>query len=182
MDNKIKNSENFLDKIVKKNNGFSTPKNYFNDHEERFSSFLIEEKISKKDVFATPENYFDTLEEEILTKVTKKEAPTTVISLKRKIYKVASIGIAASILLFLSINFYNNTSKTKISFDNLAKNDIENWFLETPYEITTEDIATIINANDLNTIDLAFTDIKSDAIEDYLIYNDDEIILTNEFN
>ncbi len=178
MDDKIKNSEAFLNSVAKKQSGFSVPENYFKESENYLANFLTEEQIPKKNSFSTPDNYFDTLEDSILAKATKK--PTKVISLKKNLLKIMSIGVAASILLLLGINFYNTTNDSKVSFDDLAKNDIENWFIDDSYEITTEDITAFINLEEVNTIDLAFTTIKNNDIEEYIINNNDEILLDND--
>jgi hypothetical protein len=180
MKNKIKNSEVYLNSVLGKENSFSVPKNYFNDLEKRFSNFLIEDKISNKKVFLTPNSYFDTLEDKIIPKVTLKEKNIKIISLKQRIYKVIPFGIAASILLFISVNYFNNFN-TEVSFDNLALSDIETWILDNSSEITSQDIVTFIPTENINTNVFEFTTLNDKDIEDYIIYNDNTSIL-NEIN
>ena len=180
MEDKIKNSEAYLNSVLGKENGFSVPKNYFNEIDERLSMVFMEEKIPNKKSFATPESYFDNLEDAILSKVTLAKKDTKVISFKQKIYKAIPFAIAASIALLISINYFSNFN-SEINFDNLAQSDIETWILENNSEMTSQDIATFISLDGINTNDFAYTNIDDEDIEDYIIYNDNTTLL-NEIN
>ena len=180
MENNIKNSEAYLNSVLGKENGFSIPENYFNDVEERLSCFLTEDSIIKKKPFTTPDSYFESLEDIIISKVSTEVNTTKVISLKQRIIKVIPIGVAASIMLFISLNYLNNFN-TEVSFDNLAESDIETWILENSTEMTSQDIATFIPTENIITDDFTFTTIDSQEIEDYIIYNDKTSLL-NEIN
>ncbi len=180
MEEKIKNSELYLNSVLGEKSNFSAPKDYFNNIENRFFISLAEQNIPNKDGFSTPNSYFDSLENSILSKVKSKEKTIKVISLKQRFYKIIPAAIAASIALFISINYFTNKN-TEINFDNLAQTDIENWFLESSSNITSEDIATFINVDDINVNDFAYTNIDDDDIEDYIIYNENTTLL-NEIN
>jgi len=178
MEDKTKNSEEFLNSVLGNKNGFSIPKDYFENSEERLLGFLSEEKLPNKNPFSTPNLYFDSLEETIFNKVTAVEKTTKIISLKDRIYKVIPFGMAASILLFVGLTYFNNTN-TEVNFDNLAQSDIETWIIDNSYDMTTQDIATLIPAENIYTSDFAFANIDDDEIEDYIISNDTTIL--NEY-
>lgn len=180
MEKKLKNSEAYLTSLFKKENGFSVPKNYFEDTEARLQSFLSEDKIPKKKTFSTPEFYFDNLEDEIITKVTSKERKPRVFSLMQKKYKLATIGIAASIILSIGIGYFNDFT-SEVNFENLSQNDIESWILENSSEITSQEIANYIPFESKNTTDFILANINDQEIEEYIIYNDSSILL-NEIN
>ncbi|PWG05119.1 hypothetical protein [Polaribacter aquimarinus] len=180
MKEKIKNSELYLDSVLGKKSGFSTSKDYFDDVEEHFFIALAENAIPKKDAFSTPTSYFNNLEDSILDSLKSEKKNIKVISLKQKFYKIIPAAIAASIALFISINYFNKEN-IETRFDNLAETDIETWFLENSSSITSEDIATFVSVDNMNMNDFAYTNIDNDLIEDYIIYNDNTTLL-NEIN
>lgn len=180
MENNIKNSEDYLKSVLKKSTGFSAPKNYFSEVEEKLSYFIFEEKLPKESGFKTPDTYFDTLENSILDKVTQKKE-VKVISLKDRLLKFIPIAAAASVVLFISINLFNNNTTETVNFDNLAQIDIENWIVENATELIIDDFAMILDAEIMNEDDFAFTDLKNDAIEDYIINTDNTSLLNENY-
>lgn len=180
MENKLKNSEAHLKSLFEKDNGFSVPKNYFKDTEAQLLGFLLEDKIVKKVSFSTPELYFDNLENSIITKVTLKEKKPTVFSFKQKKYKLAVIGIAASIMLTIGIGYFSDVT-SEANFKNLTQNDIENWILNSSSEILPQEVATYIPFENNYTTDFVFANINDQEIENYIIYNENYLLL-NEIN
>ena len=176
MENKIKNSETYLKSVLGKENGFSVPKNYFEDLDEQIGLIIDKEKFSKKNGFSTLSNYFDALEDKIVSRVISKEKETKVISLRQRILKVIPAAIAASIALFISLTYFN-TSNTEINFDNLAQSEIETWFLESSSSLTIESIAEFIPIEDLNMNDFSYANIDDEVIEDYIISNENSTFL-----
>ncbi|GAB7257601.1 hypothetical protein [Polaribacter sp. OB-PA-B3] len=180
MENNIKNSEDFLKSVIKKNTGLSAPKNYFENAEDKFSAFLKEEKFPKENGFSIPNNYFDALEDSILNKVnTPKKGK--VISLKDRIIKFIPVAAAACVALFLSINFYNNFKTDEINFDSLAEVDIENWVIENASDISDEDFATLIHNEVNNENDFAFASLNNTDIENYIIDSDNTSLLNENY-
>ena len=178
MEQEINKSEAFLKSVLHNSTGFSVPENYFNTAEDRFSSFLKEKELPKESGFSIPENYFKKLEKSILEKTgLKKEAK--VISLKSKFLKYTSYAAAASIALFLSINYFTSLNDSEINFDLLERTDIENWIVENSNELSDKDFVAILHSEISNENDFAITDLQSDAIEEYII-NIEESSLLNE--
>lgn len=176
MENKVKNSETYLKSVLGKESGFSLPKNYFESLDEQIDLILAEENLSNENSFSTPDNYFNALEDKIISRVTSKEKETKVISFRDRMLKVIPSAIAASIALFISINYFN-TFNTEISFDNLAQSEIETWFLESSSNLTTEDIASFIPMDEIVVNNFAYTDIDDEVIEDYIISNENSTFL-----
>ena len=180
MENNLKNSEAHLKSLFEKENGFSVPKNYFKDTKAQLMGFLLEDKIVKKKTFSTPELYFDNLEDTIIAKVTLKEKKLTIFSFKQKKYKLAAIGIAASIMLSFGIGYFSNFTSEE-NFENLTQNDIESWILNSSTDITPQEVASYIPFENKNTTDFIFANINDQEIENYIIYNENYMLL-NEIN
>jgi len=168
MNNELANSINYIKEKTGKDSGFSIPKDYLTGIEDDFMMKLKEEKLPKTTSFDTPNTYFDNLESEILDKITStKEKKGKVISLKSKLRTFIPASIAASLLLFIGLQFLNTKTNTSINFDELSSMDIENWFDETTTYSNTELAFTF--EDDLDDSELAFStvNINNDAIEDY---------------
>ncbi|WP_299670873.1 hypothetical protein [uncultured Polaribacter sp.] len=179
MKNNIENSEEFLKSVLNKSTGFTTPKNYFSETEDRFSMFLMEDKLSNTKSFKTPDNYFDKLEDKILERTFLKKE-TKVISLKDRLFKYIPITAAASVVLFLSINYFSiSTTSNKVNFDAIAQADIENWIFDNSTDLSDEDFVAVLNNEIVNENDFAFTSLENDIIEDYII-SSENISLLNE--
>lgn len=180
MENKINNNEDFIKSVINKNTGFSAPKNYFSDAEDRFCSFITEDKLSNDTGFTIPENYFEELEVSVLNKIfVKKEVK--VISLKNRLLKYIPISTAAAVALFLSINYFNPFSEKEVSFDTIAQSEIESWIIENSNELSDEDFVALLNSEITNENDFALTDISNDDIEEYLIYSENTTILNENY-
>ena len=178
MNNELENSINYIKEKTGNNSGFSIPKDYLNGIEDDFMLKLKEEELPKTTPFDIPDTYFDNLETAILNKVTNTPKKGKVISLKNKLYKFIPASIAASLLLLITTQFFNNQSNT-ISLDDLSYTDVENWFEENTIYTDTE---MVFNFED-NVDDIDFTltsvNINDNAIEDYL-NSIDESYLINE--
>ena len=175
MRDNIKNSENFVTAVSGKETGFATPKNYFKDSELRFSSFISEEKLPKDVSFKTPSNYFDTLEDSILEKINLPEKEVKVITLQQKLWRLIPVAVAASLILFFSLNPFQAKG---VSFEAIADNDIEIWFNDSATEINTEDISFIFSDEDLIDDTFSLTSISDTSLEEYIITLDHSAILS----
>jgi uncharacterized protein (DUF924 family) len=176
MENDRNNNENFVKSELRKDTGFIAPKNYFKDVEDNFSVFLLKDKFPKENSFTTPKDYFEELEQSIVNRITiKKEVKT--LSLKMHLLKYIPYATAASVALFLSLNYFISSAAKDASFDTLVQSDIEHWVVENSSELSDQDFATLIYSNLTNENDFALTDIKNDAIEEYIINSEDSSIL-----
>ena len=74
------------------------------------------------------------------------------------------MAAAASVLLFIGINYF---STQKTTFDDITITDIESWFENGYGETYTEELATAINTSDIE--DDLFASISDESLENYLL-------------
>lgn len=178
MNNELKNSINYLKGKTHNSSGFSIPNNYLDGIEDDFFLKLKEEQLPKSTSFDVPDTYFDTIETEILNKITNPLKKGKVISFKNKFHKLIPVAVAASLLIFITTQFYNNEKKN-ISFDELSYIEVENWFNENTIYTETELVYSFEDDIEYNAIAMTNENINDDAIEDYL-NSIDESNLINE--
>tara|TARA_B110001450_G_scaffold58087_1_gene54769 strand:+ start:1253 stop:1798 length:546 start_codon:yes stop_codon:yes gene_type:complete len=181
MSNKKKNSEEFLNSISGKKNGFSVPKNYFNTIEEVIHVKLIEERFKNKSGFEIPNTYFKEFEEGILAKVVSPSTvnETKIISFKQRILKIIPITVAASVLIFIGLNSFVFDKNAELTLDALSENEIEYWLNSS--DIYLNDIAIVESENLLEENDFYFSSIGDEIIEEYM-YSIDNSYLLYELN
>lgn len=151
----MKNAKKHIDieALNYKGAGFSTPKNYFEG---------IETKVFAKINSDIPDNYFDSIEDKVFAKLASEKQTVKVISFKSRIVKrFIPILAAASLVLFIGLNFLNKSETT--TFDSLEISDISTW-LDSENNIThtyalgalldTDDITTLSNTSTLEDIQL----------------------------
>ena len=166
MENKIKNSEEYLNSILGKKSGFSIPKNYFNTTEDAIEAKLSEEKFTKEKGFTIPDSYFKELENDILAKVSPTKKETKVISFKERILKFIPIAAAASVILFIGLNSFVFNKTEELTLDSLSDVDIEYWLDSNT--INTNDVTVILQEDLLDEDDFYFATLEDENIEDYI--------------
>ncbi len=167
-----------VEKLSKKE-GFSTPDSYFDTIEDS-----VFEKIQKenkqavqlpndgKSGFTIPENYLETVEETISAKLNDTTTQVPVIDFKAIILKrVIPLAVAASLLLFIVVNYNSKT----ISFETIASAEIEQWIEADLITLETYEIAEVYNDTELENQPFSTED-ESELI-DYLNGIDIESIL-----
>jgi hypothetical protein len=185
--------KNILDEIKKSGAGFSEPKGYFEDMEDRLvvnlsldkakkvqskSAELIMHKLkpNKLDVigkshgFTTPAGYLDEDVKQLIIPRTKKINSLNYLGLS----KWLNLSIAASILLFIGLGFYLSRN-TNIKMAELNTDEIENWIDTDLVSFNSFEIAELFEDVELES------DLYSDEeVEAYLDNIDIEnIILDN---
>ncbi len=162
-----------IEKLKSKGTGFVVPKGYFD---------TIESEVFTKLSDDIPKNYFDTLEDTVFARLNNEVKPDVkVLSFKQKfVRRYAPMFAAASVVLFIVLNFYNTSNK--LSFESLDTENISTWLEYTTYDtsssyvlgalLDSEDIdkLAIINENDIN--DLQLLDyLDKTNIEDIILNN-----------
>ncbi|WP_397363141.1 hypothetical protein [Olleya sp. R77988] len=142
-----------------KETGFKTPQNYFEGLEDRILTHATLESLTKSTGFKTPEDYFDTIETSVLEKLNKPEPK--VIPLFRRKSVLAISSIAAALVLFFSLNLFNNTSTIEI--DHLDTVTVEDYLLD---ELETTDLSLLISNTELTQSH--FIDYNVQSLEDYI--------------
>jgi hypothetical protein len=175
------NSAAYLKSVLKKGTGFKTPENYFSGVENRFSSFLSEEKIPKKAGFNAPDRYFDNLENLILSKVSSTKKDTKIISFKDRVLKIVPFVAAASILLFIGLNSFVFEDSKNISLDDISENEVENWISYNINSLSEDDVMYAYTDINFSETDVFSSSINYGEIENYVIEEDNlYLILEND--
>ncbi|WGH75904.1 hypothetical protein P8625_01695 [Tenacibaculum tangerinum] len=174
MDKKLKHTIQFIHQQVGRNSGFSTPENYFNEVEETINTSIFLDSLPKEKAFNTPDGYFDSIESSIQSKITTEQtAPIKVISLRKRMLQYIPVAVAASVLLFIGMNYF---STQQITFEDITISEIESWYENGYGDVDSSELAAILNTSDLEDDILA--SISDEIVEDYLIDIDTPILLT----
>jgi hypothetical protein len=115
--------------------------------------------------FKTPEGYFEALESK-LSEQLPANAPKVIAFYQRK--STWYYAVAATIVVLLSIPIYQNFYQTSGEVDALVLED----YIATHADISTEDLATVLEKEDLEKIKLELN-LGEEAIEDVLLNNND---------
>ncbi|WP_438712499.1 hypothetical protein ACSTS3_09250 [Aquimarina muelleri] len=170
------------DKLHKNNGGFKVPEEYFENLESRLSKktpFKTEKKLLSKTKYSSgfkiPDEYFVGFENKILRKVKETKSKRKVISLitRKNILYFSSIAAMIAIIISLSIS-----KESELSFNDITVADIYTYFNEENIELSTIEIATLLESDVSYTETLEKELINEDVILDYLSrgYLDDDII------
>lgn len=159
---------------MKKNikNPFKTPQNYFDSFEDKLMDKLStkESVMPKARGFTVPDNYFDTFNEKLTSKLNKETKVIPLYPIK-KIMAIAA-SIAAIAIIFLGYN-WNRTEELSIS--DLANTDIEAYFENNEFDLTSYEIAEVLPFTDTEFSNMLNSSIENENILDYLSDN------TNDF-
>ncbi len=153
---------------IEKNEGFAVPNLYFEKLDAKILSKLDSSEIPKKTGFTTPKNYFENFE---INSINISPENKVINLLSNQYKKFISMAVAASLLLFIGINYFANHQKT-INLDDLTANEIENWMDDNLIGLNSYDIAEVYKEIDINNNSLYF----EDEISDYLEEEDLEIM------
>ena len=178
MEKNKKHINNDLTSKLKDKPGFTTPQNYFNEVEDNFFTKVFESKLPKQSGFDVPTNYFEKIEDTILNKVATSKKEAKIISLRDRLRKIIPIAAAASVVIFISINFFFKSTNT-VTLEDISTTEIENWYENGYGEINNNDIVLNFDDADFNDDELLISSIDEIDIENYLD-NIDPSILENE--
>ncbi|WP_242203657.1 hypothetical protein [Aestuariivivens insulae] len=157
--------------------GFKVPKDYFNNLEDSLLSNIRLKELASSSGFKTPELYFESVEEHIVKKTIDQE-PKKVISIFSKQNLIYVSGIAAAVLLLLTLVVFNH----KPQWNNLDTETVENYIIDE--NIDSYEIATLLLDDGLKEADFINYNLKDETIETYLLNNSDieDLILEKNYN
>lgn len=171
MENNSKHTtKDWLSKLSN-NDGFDTPKDYFDEIEDHFSIKLIEETFPDKNGFETPKSYFDNLENSILSKV---EIPkqAKVISMRNNVIRWSAIAASIAIIFVTTFALINNNEPTS--------DEMFAWLEDNIDSISTTELAYQFESSiDIEETELFTTEIDNNQLEYYLDENDTYILIEN---
>lgn len=127
---------------------FEVPKDYFKTVEDKVIHTI--KSNNQKNDFSIPENYFETLEDSVFEKIRRE--PKT-IRLKNRFVKTFIPLAAASLLLFITFQLFNDTSSTDL-LANLEVSEIENWIDNGDLELDSYEIAAIYENVDFEELEI----------------------------
>lgn len=165
-------------KTSKDNREFKTPEGYFEGFTDKLLDRISTSKdnqhnplLPKSDGFIVPDTYFEGLNSNIQEKLNQDK--TKVIPLNpRPKYLYYAAAVAALILMAIGIRFTNSAEP---SFEGLAKAEIEIYFENTDFDLSTYEIAEVIPVDDLEISDVLENQFEEENIIDYLDNNVDDI-------
>ena len=194
----LKNIAPNLFELKKLENGFSTPKNYFDSIEENVFSSIVLDSIGKKNSFEIPDNYFSLVEPSVLEKIRReddlvpssyfdsiedrvfekiKTEPKVVSFRKNIIQKIIPLAAAASIVLMITLQFFNANQNN--DFASIDVDDIEFWIENGDLNFSDSELAFLYEETEIETVSV-FDFYEEDEVFEYLNELDVEsLILTN---
>lgn len=153
----------------KSETGFGIPEGYF----ESFEPNILEtnKKSNPENGFTIPENYF----EDFKVNTHQTNTAAKVHSLPSNlILRIGYTAVAASILLFISLNLLENKNSENLS--QLSTEDIESWVYENASQFTTDDITAVFQENELTLNSFDY----NTEVNSYLSEKDIESMLIQE--
>jgi len=159
--------------------GFSTPDSYFENVENNILEKIQKEKSqqaklpsSKKAGFILPENYLKSVEGTISDKLKDDTKQVKVVNFRTTLIKrIIPFAVAASLLLFVILNYNSKTT----SFDTVAATEIEQWIEDDLITFETAEIAEVYNDTELEN--QVFSSEDENELVDYLNGTDIESLL-----
>lgn len=142
-----------LNKVKK--TGFKVPQNYFEEFE---NSILTEAKLKNlvsDSGFKAPKGYLDNFSVPI-------EKETKVISIFSKKNMLLVSSIAAAIVLFFSLNVFDNSP---LSFDDLDTTTVDNYILN---ETEIGDLTSLFQDNELSENQFINYSLSDEALDNYI--------------
>ncbi len=176
MNTKNKNSLDYIKSITQNKNGFSTPVNYFDSVEDTVFSKIKEQSFSKENAFTAPKDYFENFEDSLFEKINFPKKEVKVISLRARLLKVIPAAAAASVLLFIGLNYFSFSDTA--SFESISSEELENW-LDESYINNASSTVNFVDADfkDSNVLE-EVSSIKDEDILEYLNTIDSATLLT----
>lgn len=169
---------------MKKNditNPFKTPEGYFDSFQDKLMEKLSDEESeildfleNKNDGFKVPKGYFDGLQKDINKRLNDDVKVIPIKSFRNHFMATASVAAVALVLL----GFFWNTSD-QIDFADLANSDIETYFENNDFGLSSYEIAEEISVDQMVMGDFLETRFSDEHIVDYINENIDNI---NELN
>lgn len=159
----MKNNKNIAQNIP---NGFKVPKNYFESFEDDLFQKLAlnsDDVSSNGTGYTVPETYFNNVDEKLLDIVNSTQ-PVKVIKLLTYKNFAYTASIAAALILMFGLVFNKQKS---LDFETLEFATLH-YYIETA-DFSTNDIASLLNDDELSSEIILQEIISDEAIETYLM-------------
>ena len=158
-----------------KKNSFNTPDGYFESFNERLMNKINQEGaeatstvIPKSDGFAVPEAYFETLSDRLASRLAKNQAGKVIKLRPNKRFYYAVAAVAAIFLLIFTPIWKTDTP---VAFEDLASAEIESYLNLSELDMSSYEIAEVVDLESLQLSDVLEDDIEDENILEYLDEN-----------
>jgi len=151
-----------------KQSGFKTPDGYFDNLEDTiFNKLNTKSNLDSinNPGFNVPKDYFDIIEDNVFNTLKKDENEVKVISLFSRRNILYMSGIAATVVLMISVF----KPSSEISFDSIETELVE--FYISNHNINSADLATLWNETDFNEVAFDEYEFLDETVEDYILEN-----------
>lgn len=147
---------------------FKTPEGYFDSFQNELMAKLSEDKVAmpKDSAFKVPDNYFEMFNDKLKAKLNKEPKVIQLYPVKKILAFAASV--AAIAIIFLG---YNWNEKEDLNFSDLANADIEAYFENNEFDLTSYEIAEALPFTDTEFSNMLNSPIENENILDYLSDN-----------
>ncbi|MBQ4821808.1 hypothetical protein [Aquimarina sp. MMG016] len=168
------------DNLHTNDNGFKIPEGYFDNFEKKLMNHIDADmsKNTSETGFKVPDDYFESLEDGLFQKISNEKPKGKVISLfsKRNIFYFS--GIAAMIAIIFSVVVTKQSDS--LDFNTLAIADIQAYYDEGNIELSSIEIASLLEEEVNYLSPFEEKSISDDALLEYLSDEDldDEIIFS----
>ncbi len=154
--------------------GFTTPKDYFENFDDRLFDALNLEELPKKAGFSVPQDYFEKVEEQIMGQLPTEETVKVIPLYRRKAF-LFTASIAACIAIVLTFS-----SEKQNDFENISLTDIETYLDEQASGMSSYELASYLPEEDLEELVLETSLFSEENLEDYLLETIDDTTLLIE--
>ncbi|SNR42892.1 hypothetical protein SAMN04488009_1628 [Maribacter sedimenticola] len=147
---------------------FKTPEGYFDSFQDKLMAQLSDDHVAipKDNAFKVPDNYFENFNEKLTKKLSEDTKVIPLFPIKKVIAIAASV--AAIALVFFGYQ-WNNVED--VNFSDLANTDIEAYFENTEFDLTSYEIAEVLPFTDAEYSNMLSLPIDNENILDYLSDN-----------
>ncbi|OQD43482.1 hypothetical protein BUL40_06530 [Croceivirga radicis] len=160
------------------NKSHKLPKGYFENFNQRLMDRIAAEDattastlIPKTDGFTVPEGYFEAVQPKVSKAVATNKKTKVIPLLGLKNWMAIAASIAIAIVTYLGINRTNTNS---IALDSLSNAEIL-AYLNNQTDVTTYDLAELVNPDNINTNLFSETQLEEELILDYFDENLDDL-------
>lgn len=150
----------------KSENPFKTPEGYFDSFQDRLlKNFSGDGTAFPKNAgFSVPEDHFETFRDKLYGRLTKNEVKVIPLFKDKRFIRIAA-SVAAIAIIFLG---YQWNSNEEVNFGSLANADIEAYFEDNEFGLTSYDIAEVLPLDDMEISDIIDNHLEDENIVDYL--------------
>lgn len=170
--------------ISKNNSGFSTPKSYFEDFDNRLMQRIASNEkdntthLPKESGFQIPEAYFDAVEKSILEQTVQAKTAKVFNLWYYQLAKVAAV-LLIIITGYGILTVSNKSTSTEDGFSKLSETDLENYIEH--YIFPYSEMRNLyISESDFELADNQLENLNQNAILDYLDNELDELDLIDK--